>query len=105
MISYKSVDTPKKFQLKVFQLITLHLVFKLQFSVLLFILEITVRFAQYRSQHQQLASRQLNLKPLFFEVPLQEPDPLFLGRDWLVKELEELTSYDNNPGVLLIGLP
>lgn len=52
-----------------------------------------------------MVSRQLNLKPLFFEVPLQEPDPLFLGRDWLVRELEELTSFEDNPGILISGLP
>lgn len=42
-----------------------------------------IRFAQYRAP-------QLTLKPLFFEVPLQEPDPLFLGRHWLIKELEDV---------------
>lgn len=68
--------------------------------------EFTVRFAQYRNQHQQSsASRQLNLKPLFFEVPLQEPDPLFLGRDWLIKETEELINFDDKPGILITGLP
>ncbi|KAK7578136.1 hypothetical protein V9T40_010341 [Parthenolecanium corni] len=65
-----------------------------------------IRFAQYRNQHQQSsASRQLNLKPLFFEVPLQEPDPLFLGRDWLIKETEELINFDDKPGILITGLP
>lgn len=42
-----------------------------------------IRFAQYRTP-------QLTLKPLFFEVPLQEPDPLFLGRHWLIKEIENI---------------
>jgi hypothetical protein len=42
-----------------------------------------IRFAQYRTP-------QLTLKPLFFEVPLQEPDPLFLGRHWLIKEIEDI---------------
>lgn len=41
------------------------------------------RFGQYRAP-------QLTLKPLFFEVPLQEPDPLFLGRHWLIKEVEDI---------------
>lgn len=44
-----------------------------------------IRFAQYRAP-------QLTLKPLFFEVPLQEPDPLFLGRHWLIKHMEEVIS-------------
>lgn len=42
-----------------------------------------IRFAQYRVP-------QLTLKPLFFEVPQQENDPLFVGRQWLVKEIEDL---------------
>lgn len=42
-----------------------------------------MRFGQYRTP-------QLTLKPLFFEVPLQEPDPLFLGRHWLIKEVEDI---------------
>lgn len=42
-----------------------------------------IRFAQYRTP-------QLTLKPLFFEVPLQEPDPLFVGRQWLMKEIEDI---------------
>lgn len=42
-----------------------------------------IRIGQYRAQ-------QLTLKPLFFEVPLQEPDPLFLGRQWLIKEIEDI---------------
>lgn len=42
-----------------------------------------MRFGQYRPP-------QLTLKPLFFEVPLPEPDPLFLGRHWLIKEVEDI---------------
>lgn len=42
-----------------------------------------IRFAQYRTP-------QLTLKPLFFEVPLQEPDPLFVGRQWLIREMEDI---------------
>ncbi|KAF5280679.1 hypothetical protein FQA39_LY05327 [Lamprigera yunnana] len=56
-----------------------------------------IRFAQYRSP-------QLTLKPLFFEVPLQEPDPLFLGRHWLIKEIEDII-VSSSPGVLLTGNP
>ncbi|KFB34853.1 AGAP004244-PA-like protein [Anopheles sinensis] len=55
-----------------------------------------VRFAQYR-QHQ------LTLKPLFFEVPTQEPDPLFVGRHWLVRELATAIQSTDSPGVLLSG--
>lgn len=56
-----------------------------------------VRFAEYRNQ-------QLPLKPLFFEVPLQEVDPVFVGRDSIVREIESclITSL---PGVLLSGHP
>ncbi|XP_055636122.1 protein TANC2 isoform X2 [Toxorhynchites rutilus septentrionalis] len=56
-----------------------------------------IRFAQYR-QHQQLT-----LKPLFFEVPTQEPDPLFVGRHWLVRELANAVQSTDSPGVLLSG--
>ncbi|KAK4881567.1 hypothetical protein RN001_004886 [Aquatica leii] len=56
-----------------------------------------IRFAQYRTP-------QLTLKPLFFEVPLQEPDPLFLGRHWLIKEIEDIIT-SSSPGVLLTGNP
>lgn len=48
-----------------------------------------IRFAQYRSP-------QLTLKPLFFEVPLQEPDPLFVGRQWLVREIEDILGIYSN---------
>lgn len=58
---------------------------------------IAVRFAQYRAQ-------QLTLKPLFFEVPLQETDPLFVGRHWVVHQLEE-TLASHGPGALVSGLP
>jgi hypothetical protein len=57
----------------------------------------TVRFAQYRAP-------QLTLKPLFFEVPLQEPDPLFLGRHWLIREMEESLG-SASLGVLITGNP
>ncbi|KAI5748263.1 hypothetical protein M8J77_023609 [Diaphorina citri] len=67
-----------------------------------------VRFAQYRqsaqSTNQLTASQQLMLKPLFFEVPLPEPDPPFVGRDWLVRELEN-TLKSPIPGTLITGLP
>ncbi|KAK9710641.1 Ankyrin repeats (3 copies) [Popillia japonica] len=56
-----------------------------------------IRFAQYRTP-------QLTLKPLFFEVPLQEPDPLFVGRQWLMKEIEDIVC-SSSPGVLVTGNP
>ncbi|XP_055610896.1 protein TANC2 isoform X2 [Uranotaenia lowii] len=56
-----------------------------------------IRFAQYRQQQQ------LTLKPLFFEVPTQEPDPLFVGRHWLVRELSNAIQSTDSPGVLLSG--
>ncbi|XP_060525151.1 protein TANC2 isoform X2 [Cylas formicarius] len=56
-----------------------------------------IRFAQYRSP-------QLTLKPLFFEVPLQEPDPLFLGRHWLFKEMEDIIA-SSSTGILITGNP
>lgn len=56
-----------------------------------------VRFAAYRNQ-------QLTLKPIFFEVPLQEPDPIFIGRHWLIKEMEEILG-SNNPGIIIHGQP
>ncbi|XP_065085267.1 protein TANC2 isoform X2 [Ochlerotatus camptorhynchus] len=56
-----------------------------------------IRFAQYR-QHLQLT-----LKPLFFEVPTQEPDPLFVGRHWLVRELANAVQSTDSPGILLSG--
>ncbi|XP_055540780.1 protein TANC2 isoform X2 [Wyeomyia smithii] len=56
-----------------------------------------IRFAQYRQQQQ------LTLKPLFFEVPTQEPDPLFVGRHWLVRELANAVQSTDSPGILLSG--
>ncbi|XP_011644228.1 protein TANC2 isoform X3 [Pogonomyrmex barbatus] len=47
---------------------------------------------------------QLNLKPLFFEVPLLEEDPLFAGRQWLLHELESLIN-GSSPGILISGSP
>ena len=47
---------------------------------------------------------QLTLKPLFFEVPLLETDPLFTGRHWLLQELEAVIN-GSSPGVLISGSP
>uniref|UniRef100_A0A4Y0BL15 RING-type domain-containing protein n=1 Tax=Anopheles funestus TaxID=62324 RepID=A0A4Y0BL15_ANOFN len=64
-----------------------------------------IRFAQYRQQHQQQQQQhqQLTLKPLFFEVPTHEPNPLFVGRHWLVRELSTAIQSTDTPGVLLSG--
>ncbi|XP_041760592.1 protein TANC2 isoform X3 [Anopheles merus] len=64
-----------------------------------------IRFAQYRQQHQQQQQlqQQLTLKPLFFEVPTHEPNPLFVGRHWLVRELATAIQSTDSPGVLLSG--
>lgn len=53
-------------------------------------------FIQYRPP-------QLTLKPLFFEVPLQEPDPLFIGRHWLLRELSNAISTTESAGILING--
>lgn len=47
---------------------------------------------------------QLTLKPLFFEVPLLEADPLFTGRQWLLQELDSVVK-GSSPGVLISGSP
>ncbi|XP_012226066.1 protein TANC2 isoform X3 [Linepithema humile] len=47
---------------------------------------------------------QLTLKPLFFEVPLLEEDPLFAGRQWLLHELECMIN-GSSPGILISGSP
>lgn len=44
------------------------------------------------------------MKPLFFEVPLLEADPLFTGRQWLLQELESVVN-GSSPGVLISGSP
>jgi hypothetical protein len=68
----------------------------------------SVRFAQYRTspqQQQQLQQQQLMLKPLFFEVPQQESDPLFLGREWLVQDISNALLHAQSSGVVVTGLP
>ncbi|KAK8385511.1 hypothetical protein O3P69_016365 [Scylla paramamosain] len=59
---------------------------------------VTMRFASYRGA-------QLSLRPLFFEVPQQDPDPLFTGRSWLYHEMKvQLTSdTPTNRGIILTG--
>ncbi|XP_042230874.1 protein TANC2-like isoform X3 [Homarus americanus] len=57
-----------------------------------------VRFASYRGA-------QLSLRPLFFEVPQQDPDPLFVGRAWLYREIEAHLTAEapTNRGVIITG--
>ncbi|XP_076309260.1 protein TANC2-like isoform X3 [Tachypleus tridentatus] len=47
---------------------------------------------------------QVTLQPLFFDVSQSEPDPIFVGRNWLLKEIEQVMSSDSN-GVVLTGGP
>lgn len=56
-----------------------------------------IRFAQYRQ------SAQLPLKPLFFEVPHQEADPIFVGRHWLVREISNAITMNECKGVVING--
>lgn len=46
---------------------------------------------------------QLTLRPLFFEVPQQEPDPVYVGRDWLLQELSGTIAASATPGILIDG--
>ena len=47
------------------------------------------------------------LKPLFFEVPQRDPNPIFVGRQWLYGEaVEHLASnLPTNKGVVIVGGP
>ncbi|XP_012528978.2 protein TANC2 isoform X3 [Monomorium pharaonis] len=54
--------------------------------------------------YNQRYTAQLNLKPLFFEVPLLEEDPFFVGRQWLLHELESIIN-GSSPGTLISGSP
>lgn len=58
-----------------------------------------MRFASYRGA-------QLSLRPLFFELPQQDPDPLFVGRAWLYREIEAhiTTEAPTNRGVVITGI-
>lgn len=60
-----------------------------------------IRFAQYRNAQQ--LQQQLPLKPLFFEVPHQEADPIFVGRHWLVREIANEISLNECQGLLISG--
>ncbi|KAK2585872.1 hypothetical protein KPH14_010464 [Odynerus spinipes] len=56
-----------------------------------------LRFVQHHAT-------QLTLKPLFFEVPLLETDPLFTGRLWLLHEISSVIN-SSSPGILISGSP
>ena len=49
----------------------------------------------------------VNLRPIFFEVPQQDPDPLFVGRSWLFHEIESVFSQEStaltNRGAIITG--
>ena len=47
------------------------------------------------------------LKPLFFEVPQRDPNPIFVGRQWLYGEISEhlASNLPTNKGVVLSGNP
>ncbi|CAH1182734.1 unnamed protein product [Phyllotreta striolata] len=66
--------------------------------------EISKHSADHKMRLKQYEAPQLTFKPLFFEVPLQEPDPLFIGRHWLIKDIEDIIN-SSSPGVLLTGNP
>lgn len=55
-----------------------------------------IRFAQYRQQ-------QLTLKPLFFEVPQQENDQIFIGRQWLYREITNILTTSESQGIIITG--
>lgn len=57
-----------------------------------------IRFAHYRPP-------QLTLKPMFFEVPQQEPDPIFVGRNWLLREVSNAFTSTETRGILINGQP
>lgn len=47
------------------------------------------------------------LKPLFFEVPQRDPNPVFVGRQWLFGEVAEhlASNLPTNKGVVIVGGP
>ena len=57
-----------------------------------------VQFAQYRPV-------QWFLKPIFHEVPQREPNPVFIGRNWVWSEINDRLSEDNSKGVVIVGGP
>ncbi|CAK1585162.1 unnamed protein product [Parnassius mnemosyne] len=47
---------------------------------------------------------QLNLRPLFFEVPSTDNQDCFSGRQWLLKDMEKALE-STSPGILISGSP
>ena len=47
------------------------------------------------------------LKPLFFEVPQREKEPVFVGRQWLFQEIlsHMVSDLPTNKGVVVTGAP
>jgi hypothetical protein len=67
---------------------------------------LSVQFAQYCQPAQNQAQQpSWILKPLFFEVPQRDSQPIFIGRNWLFGEImEHLTSeLPTNRGVVISG--
>lgn len=62
--------------------------------------EDSIQESTYNSMKSAL--QYLALKPLFFEVPLQEPDPPFVGRQWIIRDMSNILTTDM-PGVLITG--
>ncbi|XP_076337629.1 protein TANC2-like isoform X2 [Tachypleus tridentatus] len=46
----------------------------------------------------------INLQPLFFEVPQSDPDPIFIGRHWLLREIEQMLNFER-AGIVISGGP
>lgn len=61
-------------------------------------LEPTVLLNDYSTSH-------IELKPLFFEVPQPRKSSLFIGRQWLFREMEEIlnSNCQNSRGVVITG--
>lgn len=45
------------------------------------------------------------LKPLFFEVPVQEQEPLFVGRQWLLRDISNTLNQSESQGAMIQGSP
>ncbi|CAB4055410.1 unnamed protein product [Lepeophtheirus salmonis] len=58
-------------------------------------------------QYCQKSKEQWTLKPLYFEIPQREPNPAFIGRQWLYSEvIDHLNSeLPTNRGVIITGAP
>lgn len=62
-------------------------------------------FSNLTDEFAEFCQTRWPLKPLFFEVPQRDPEPLFVGRQWLFSEIQEHLSSDlpTNRGVLVSG--